>query len=174
MLMYEESYLFRQSFPCFLESVHRTVYKSSTDLQDTVVVVHTSTDICDGCPLLYTRYSLLEILPTDDLGHHQTTGLVEALADQQDMRGLEWLLRLHPSLAQQLPVKVIHTLLRLHTQWDSWCQWKACWLVIHCVAFCKGRRVIDFSHCGQNCPQNTWEKTNQSSGWWCKRASTTS
>ena len=28
-----------------------------------------------------------------------------------------------------------------------------------------------FYHCGQNCHQNTWEKTNQSSGGWCKRAS---
>ena len=23
-----------------------------------------------------------------------------------------------------------------------------------------------FSQCGQNCPENTWEKTNQSSGEW--------
>ena len=28
-----------------------------------------------------------------------------------------------------------------------------------------------FSHCGQNCPENTWERTNQSSGGWCKTTS---
>ena len=36
-----------------------------------------------------------------------------------------------------------------------------------------GKQYV-FSHCGQNCPKNTWQKTNQSSGGWCKRASMTS
>ena len=35
------------------------------------------------------------------------------------------------------------------------------WLVFGCVEYI-------FSHCGPNCPENTWEKTNQSSGGWCK------
>ena len=33
---------------------------------------------------------------------------------------------------------------------------------------------IIFSHRGQSCPENTWERTNQSSGGWCKRAPMTS
>ena len=31
-----------------------------------------------------------------------------------------------------------------------------------------------FSHHGQNCPENTWERTGQSSGGWCKTAPMTS
>ena len=31
-----------------------------------------------------------------------------------------------------------------------------------------------FSHRGQNCPENTLERTNVSSGGWCKTASMTS
>ena len=38
-----------------------------------------------------------------------------------------------------------------------------------------GLQPVDFfSHCGQNCPENTWERTNQSSGGWCKTAAMTS
>ena len=38
----------------------------------------------------------------------------------------------------------------------------------------KHKIEFQFSHCGQNCHENTWERTNQSSGGCCKTASMTS
>ena len=50
--------------------------------------------------------------------------------------------------------------------------WKMClrlWPLFISPLTVKLEGKIGFSHCGQNCPENTWE--NQSSGGWCKSAS---
>ena len=41
------------------------------------------------------------------------------------------------------------------------------------LELCWWQEIFIFSHCGQKCPENTWERTNVSSGW-CKTASMTS
>ena len=68
-------HLFRNFLPCFLEAVNRTVNKCSTYLQHTIVIMHTSTDIGYGCPLLDTSHAVLAVRPTYNLRNHQATHL---------------------------------------------------------------------------------------------------
>jgi len=67
--------LFRDFLPSLSQSVDGAIDEGGADLQHSVVVVHTATDISHCCPLLNRRSSIVDVWPANYLRHYQTAGL---------------------------------------------------------------------------------------------------
>lgn len=65
VVAYIYTYGSRYFVPSFLQSKHSRVGEGSTNLQNSIKVVHTSADVCHGSPLLDGSYPRRHVAPAD-------------------------------------------------------------------------------------------------------------